>query len=468
MSEIIASITSKPNWLSKIDNKTAVSKWKTEMAKDGVSEKQVDLAILIARRLEQFSDDYINWHLCYSVQEHCMRELSIKCDCNCNVCQCRNYRMFGSDGEEIDLAGIECECAEDNEEKIRKKRHDYLRKRIFLGKTTSSTLRKKLIDDINTITTSRSQVINIIHPSNYCFIKGITKEPRMSSIANEDVCLWLPTEFIYKTIKVEDDLLYISVPTSHINGFDGTKGIKQLRSLKDTCCSILSDMIPMFQSVIDRIYDSNLFTVKPLERPKLNKFKAIIKLAEVNLTPENPSYSGGQWQFEGLQQEKIIAVGMYYYIVDNVTKNYVNFRTRIDEKSIFVPRNVDCLIKLHYGIDMVCDKECTEVDDPVIGLAKVKARQGLTLIFPNYLQHRIEPFELYDKTKSGKIGVLTFSLICDDVLTTNDISDQKKTVTPEENKMNKDMIKYYRTEYQKKLNDLFCDSWRIEEKWHAR
>jgi len=39
----------------------------------------------------------------------------------------------------------------------------------------------------------------------------------------------------------------------------------------------------------------------------------IIKLANIHLTPEKPKYGGGSWHIEGMENESIVASGIYYY-----------------------------------------------------------------------------------------------------------------------------------------------------------
>ena len=40
--------------------------------------------------------------------------------------------------------------------------------------------------------------------------------------------------------------------------------------------------------------------------------QVIVKIANIQLTPENPNYEGGSWHVEGMKNEKIVATGIYY------------------------------------------------------------------------------------------------------------------------------------------------------------
>lgn len=57
-----------------------------------------------------------------------------------------------------------------------------------------------------------------------------------------------------------------------------------------------------------------------------------MKLANIELTPEKPTYGGGSWHVEGQLNEQICAIALYYYDSKNVADDSLAFRHRIDEK----------------------------------------------------------------------------------------------------------------------------------------
>ncbi|KAJ1898569.1 hypothetical protein LPJ66_002667, partial [Kickxella alabastrina] len=59
---------------------------------------------------------------------------------------------------------------------------------------------------------------------------------------------------------------------------------------------------------------------------KGRRLQAIVKMSNIILTPENPVYEGGAWHVEALANERIIATGLYYYDVDNITESNLAFR----------------------------------------------------------------------------------------------------------------------------------------------
>ena len=73
--------------------------------------------------------------------------------------------------------------------------------------------------------------------------------------------------------------------------------------------------------------------------------QVIVKLANIQLTTEKPSYDGGSWHVEGQLNERICATSLYYYDSENITDTYLAFRHRTNEEEfeskshdqVFVP-----------------------------------------------------------------------------------------------------------------------------------
>ncbi|KAF3311469.1 hypothetical protein TWF173_008290 [Orbilia oligospora] len=73
-----------------------------------------------------------------------------------------------------------------------------------------------------------------------------------------------------------------------------------------------------------------------LEHVKLQGTTArvIVEMAAVILTPEKPRWNGGPWHIEAVQNERIVATGIYYYDQDNITPSSLAFRQAVDRISI--------------------------------------------------------------------------------------------------------------------------------------
>ena len=59
--------------------------------------------------------------------------------------------------------------------------------------------------------------------------------------------------------------------------------------------------------------------------------QVIVKIASIELTPEKPSYSGGNWHVEGMRNERIVATACMYLQNDNCTESMLEFRTTVQD-----------------------------------------------------------------------------------------------------------------------------------------
>ncbi|KAJ2361732.1 hypothetical protein H4S02_011577 [Coemansia sp. RSA 2611] len=76
----------------------------------------------------------------------------------------------------------------------------------------------------------------------------------------------------------------------------------------------------------------------------------MVKMSNIELTPENPERGVDDWHVEIMANERIIATGVYYYDVENIAGGNVEFREKMDED---VDRDEDDWrgIGLVYGIN---------------------------------------------------------------------------------------------------------------------
>jgi Protein of unknown function (DUF4246) len=188
--------------------------------------------------------------------------------------------------------------------------------------------------------------------------------------------------------------------------------------------------------------------------------QVIFKLANIELTPEKPKYGGGTWHVEGIDQERIVATGIYYYEVENITESKLSFRQSVSEPNY--DQNDDRGVLAVYGL--VNGGPLNQI------VGSLTAEQGRCIVFPNVYQHRVEPFELIDKSKPGFRKILVFFLVdpTKKIISTRNVLPQqsewsdvepdapvnhRKTMTREQAVNNRDKLmfarKYSRDEYQK-------------------
>jgi hypothetical protein len=149
--------------------------------------------------------------------------------------------------------------------------------------------------------------------------------------------------------------------------------------------------------------------VPEFESPKAPKMitlqgrqlQVIVKLANIILTPEKPSYPGGVWHVEGMQNERIVASGIYYYKSENISKSTLAFRESVAEPMYEQGDNHG--VSEIYGL---------ENDEPLVqNRGLVEALEDRCICFPNTMQHHVNPFELEDKEKPGIRKILVYFLV---------------------------------------------------------
>ncbi|KAJ3328879.1 hypothetical protein HDU93_001240, partial [Gonapodya sp. JEL0774] len=132
--------------------------------------------------------------------------------------------------------------------------------------------------------------------------------------------------------------------------------------------------------------------------------QVIFKLATICLTPENPEYDGGNWHLEGTENEAIAATGLFYYAVENITPSRLTFRQVYDAWEFGYEQSDYGGLEQVYGFH-------NDHSSNVQLSSQVEARTGRCVVFPNFLQHRVEPFQLKDRSKPGYRRVLAMFLV---------------------------------------------------------
>ncbi|TFK89593.1 hypothetical protein K466DRAFT_584455 [Polyporus arcularius HHB13444] len=316
---------------------------------------------------------------------------------------------------------------------------------------------------------SNRQVLDLVHPSLYCFRLGKSlvltadehrlpgKDPLssyslqqylddrddydMNSTAFSEDFQWLPTVFeVSETGDVERK--------SYINNLHPIKHA----SLYRTITGVLQQFVPMFERVLsdaaspvpppviqvdphgwyshipEMSYEeegyeewcTNRWPLVPDPPPfapppaadrvdvnlKGRQIRVIVKLANIVLTPEHPSYPGGSWHVEGMANENIVATGLYYYASENITESRLAFRVQVgtDAESMDMKYqqsdNRGYRAVFGFGGDDELNQE----------LGYIVAEEDKCVAFPNINQHRVEPFELADRSRPGHRKILAFFL----------------------------------------------------------
>ncbi|KAG9253387.1 uncharacterized protein F5Z01DRAFT_675294 [Emericellopsis atlantica] len=138
-----------------------------------------------------------------------------------------------------------------------------------------------------------------------------------------------------------------------------------------------------------------------------SRIQVIVKLANIHLTPDSPSYPGGTWHTEGQLNEHICATALFYYDSDNITDCRLDFRTMADKEDLMM--ELDHEQDDHYSIERAFAIDAR--GDLLQNIGSVLTRPDRALFFPNLYQHHVSPFELVDKTRPGHRKILALFLV---------------------------------------------------------
>lgn len=143
---------------------------------------------------------------------------------------------------------------------------------------------------------------------------------------------------------------------------------------------------PGYDAAMDAWYDNKVARVPtqvgkfaPTQRATLislngRKLQVIVKLANIELTPEKPDYSEATWHVEGMRNENIVATGIYYYDVENISESRLAFRTDVHEPEDYEQSDFTG-VQAVYGFTN---------DDPLVQeIGSVTCVQGLRCVPPS-------------------------------------------------------------------------------------
>jgi hypothetical protein len=234
---------------------------------------------------------------------------------------------------------------------------------------------------------SGDKVLDIVHPGLYLFISGKTCTLRPNSQSFEPTDLPEPQ----KSLATFTSTKYQWIPTPIEVRADGKVDIlsyinnlhpKRYGELYGVLANILERTLPLFERVLaflkllpgpkidvsshdifdesgepqqqegenlhdydlryDEWYETRPFNpitipeyAEPPASPPLKlrncQLQIIVKIQEIHLTPEKPTYDGGVWHVEGMHNERIVASAIYYYDCSNITDSTLSFRRAVCE-----------------------------------------------------------------------------------------------------------------------------------------
>lgn len=465
---MISAITKKNDWKIKIVDDKISKKWKKEFLAQGadinIVDKVFQLLIMSIDEKTYDGDNNYPWILNLTVNPD---DIGLDCkDCKCRNCDCEPYYTDAEDDYSDEKVSeeykkrktIECTCY--TVLNLNKLKQKYLEKFIVTdNKFVNAKLRREFIKATSAFAKSKEKdyhpgssdtMVDILHPSLYCYVDGITEIHCTEELEKPSLFQWIPCNYSLQEKKF----------ISQIHGLNQ----EDFPELHNSIESIFTNFLPGFQNVFNGLYN-NKRTDELISLNNFENLQVIVKIGSTELTPGKSASSPSNWHLEGIESEKIIATGIYYYDMQNITDSYLSFRTVIDEYEINYPQNHDDYVKAHYGLEQIPDRRpyYGNNTDSTMSLGKIHTKKNMCLIFPNFLQHRVDDFMLVDKTKSGHRDILVFFLIDPrkKIISTENILSNE--MSPEDAQIYRDLLMFHRKYTVKDQQNFFERGWSLCE-----
>ncbi|PWY70308.1 hypothetical protein BO94DRAFT_539764 [Aspergillus sclerotioniger CBS 115572] len=164
--------------------------------------------------------------------------------------------------------------------------------------------------------------------------------------------------------------------------------------------------------------------------------QVIAEMDNIEVTPEDPSYSDDSWRLPGQLNEHIVAVAVFTYEVHNITEPRMAFRQHTCLEGSYYRYFEEEYTTRNYSPDAnpahrQGKTHGLEVDalEKILGFSpgqlstdnywgrsfqdagSIATPQGRLVTFPNVREHRVEPFKLVDPTISGHYRSIKLYLV---------------------------------------------------------
>ncbi|GAA5848984.1 hypothetical protein JCM8547_006404 [Rhodosporidiobolus lusitaniae] len=299
---------------------------------------------------------------------------------------------------------------------------------------------------------SNEQVLDLLHPSLFPLRYGVTLIKDVAddgSVKESTTSAPAPRNAVHSTSKKYSGCLLISMVRSYILLTFDAEGKVPISSYINNLhpddyatfypvlASIFERFVPLFERVLSELqlapphkipidwetanswYGNQKWPLQvpepdkyvmpeettkgPLFSLKGRKLQVIVKIALIHLTPDKPDYKGGVWHVEGMQNEEIVASGLYYYAQKDITDSQLAFRDTFDSNELPYEQWDDRCVKTVFGIE--ANGPCVQYFNAL------DTTLGRCIAFPNIYQHRVSPFSLVDPSKPGFRKILVFFLV---------------------------------------------------------
>ncbi|KAJ2054654.1 hypothetical protein GGI08_004482 [Coemansia sp. S2] len=140
--------------------------------------------------------------------------------------------------------------------------------------------------------------------------------------------------------------------------------------------------------------------------------QATVDIGSICLTPENPIQPEGEWRVVGRADERVYAVGLYFYDVENIANLKLKFRDPVTTIIFTYEKGLDDFRRSHVveEAEVDCYKaECKQFYTQEVGEVEIKS--GSYICYPNFYQTKMPSFELADPTRPGHVKYIAFYIV---------------------------------------------------------
>ncbi|KAJ1669786.1 hypothetical protein GGF38_001987 [Coemansia sp. RSA 25] len=142
--------------------------------------------------------------------------------------------------------------------------------------------------------------------------------------------------------------------------------------------------------------------------------QASVEMASFYLTPENPVLPEGEWQAVARSEERIFAVGLYFYDVENIASPKLKFRDPVASHTFSHANGLKDFCRSHVVELEHEDEHCTYEHFKYLytqEVGEVDIKSGSYICYPNFYQTKMTSLKLEDPTRSGHLKYIGFYIV---------------------------------------------------------
>ncbi|KAJ2811003.1 hypothetical protein H4S07_002336 [Coemansia furcata] len=138
------------------------------------------------------------------------------------------------------------------------------------------------------------------------------------------------------------------------------------------------------------------------------RLQAIVRMSNIELLSKKYVYGGKGWSVAGLDNEHIIATGIFFYEVVNIAQCSLEFREPLNAHHAMSSENEFHAIGIAYGIDADLSGRTARFSQE---LGNVDIKDGLCIVFPNIYQYKMPRIRQDIASTPGHCKMLMFYFV---------------------------------------------------------